>query len=271
MGSRAHDGKFEQVRSFEVHWNLSSIEFGRGCLPRARTIPAKGFVGNESGVRHSDTISGQGQNAATIQFETMRKMRSHLANFAHTCPGGIGDRFMGEEGAAGAVSNSPTNSEFFRRFMKGCHRRMGDVWMPDRPVTIQEIHACLKILEDDWDTFEKDGEGRAKAATTATMLIAGFFAALRGEEIVRADLGAIRKYWDEAVAWVGAEYVPLMLAGRFKREIGEKLFCQPLAAVTKIGSRHQIVVPSDDSQFGSSRSENGTSLSECQRKEGIYG
>jgi hypothetical protein len=102
-------------------------------------------------------------------------------------------------------------------------------------VTIQEIHACLKILEDDWDTFEKDGEGRAKAATTATMLIAGFFAALRGEEIVRADLGAIRKYWDEAVSWVGAEHVPLMLAGRFKREIGEKLFCQPLAAVTKLG------------------------------------
>jgi hypothetical protein len=177
----------------------------------------------------------KGKNAVTIQYETMRKLRSHIANFVHTCPGGIGARFMGEEGAAGAVSNSPTNSEWFRRFMKGCHRRMGDVWMPDRPVTIQELLKCLMLLEEDWEVFEKDPEGRLRAAATATMLITGFFGALRGEEIVRADLGAIRKYWDEAVACAGAEHIPLMLAGRFKREVGEKLFCQPLAATTKSG------------------------------------
>ena len=67
------------------------------------------------------------------------------------------------------------------------------------------------------------------------MLITGFFAALRGEEIVRADLGAIRKYWNEAVTWKGEEHIPLMLAGCFKCKTGEKLFCQPLAAVTKSG------------------------------------
>jgi hypothetical protein len=177
----------------------------------------------------------KGKNAATIQYETMRKLRSHIANFVHTCPGGIGARFMGEEGAAGAVSNSPTNSEWFRRFMKGCHRRMGDVWMPDRPVTMQELWKCLMLLEEDWEVFEKDPEGQLRAAAMATMLITGFFGALQGEEIVRADLGAIRKYWDEAVAWVGAEHIPSMLAGRFKQEVGEKLFCQPLAATTKSG------------------------------------
>jgi hypothetical protein len=91
----------------------------------------------------------RGRNAATIQYETMRKLRSHMANFVHTCPRGIGARFMREEGAAGAVSNSPTNTEWFRRFMKGCHRRMGDVWMPDRPLTIQELLKALELLEED--------------------------------------------------------------------------------------------------------------------------
>jgi hypothetical protein len=104
----------------------------------------------------------RGRNADTIQYETMRKLRSHIANFVHTCPWGIGARFMGEEGAAGAVSNLPTNTEWFRRFMKGCHRRMGDVWIPDRPVTIQELSRCLELLEDDWATFKKDDEGRLK-------------------------------------------------------------------------------------------------------------
>jgi hypothetical protein len=110
---------------------------------------------------------------------------------------GIGDRFMGEEGAAGAVSNSPTSREWFRRFMKGCHWRMGDVWMPDIPLTIREVHCCLKLLKEDWEAFEKDKEGRAKTAITAVMLVSsGFFVALRGEEIVRANLGAIRKHWE---------------------------------------------------------------------------
>jgi hypothetical protein len=174
----------------------------------------------------------RGRNADTIQYETMRKLRSHIANFVHTCPGGIGPRFMGEEGAAGAVLNSPTNAEWFHRFMKGCHRSMGGVWMLDRPVTIQELLKCFALLEDNWVTFEKDDEGRLKAGNVACMLVTGFFAALRGEEIVRADVGAIRKYWDEAIRWPGAQHVPLMLAGRFKRETGEKLFCQPLAAKT---------------------------------------
>jgi hypothetical protein len=112
---------------------------------------------------------------------------------------------------------------------------MGDMWMSDWPVMIQELTRSLEFLDEDWRLFEKDPEGQLRAATTATMLISGFFGALRGEEVVQADLGVIRKYWDEAVAWEGAGHIPLMLAERFKREIGEKLFCQPLVATTKPG------------------------------------
>jgi hypothetical protein len=119
--------------------------------------------------------------------------------------------------------------------MKGCHRRMGDIWMPDRPVTIHELKASLQLSEEDWEAFAKDEQGRVNTALTASMLITGFFAALQGDEIVRTDVGAIRKYWNEAMGWKDAPHVPLMLAGRFKRETGEKLFCQPLATVTKSG------------------------------------
>jgi hypothetical protein len=55
------------------------------------------------------------------------------------------------------------------------------------------------------------------------------------------DLGAIRKHWDEAMEHPNAPHVPLMLAGRFKREIGEKLFCQPLAPESKSGLKMGIV------------------------------
>jgi hypothetical protein len=40
--------------------------------------------------------------------------------------------------------------------MKGCHRRMGDIWMPDRPVMIHELKVSLLLLEEDWEAFAKD-------------------------------------------------------------------------------------------------------------------
>jgi hypothetical protein len=179
----------------------------------------------------------EGRNAPKVQFETVRRLRAHLSNFVHTTPTGVGPSFIGEEGGVAAITNSPTNSMWFRRFMKGMHKRMGDVWIPDRPLTIGEIKASLQILEEDWKLYLKvhDGHGLQKAGLTAIVLISGFFAALRGEEIVRIDIGSMRHHWTEAMGCADGKHVPLMLAGRFKRETGEKLFCQPLATESKSG------------------------------------
>ena len=83
--------------------------------------------------------------------------------------------------------------------------------------------------------FEGEREGKLWMALTAVMMVGGFSAVLHGEEIVRMDLGAIRKHWDEAMCNPDAPHVPLMLAGQFKNEVGEKLFCQPLAPESKSG------------------------------------
>jgi hypothetical protein len=91
------------------------------------------------------------------------------------------------------------------------------------------------LLEDDWMNFEGDLEGKLKMALMSVRLIGGFTAALHGEEIVQMDLGMIRKHWDKAMSHPDAPHVTMMLAGQFKREIGEKLFCQPLAMESKSG------------------------------------
>ena len=112
---------------------------------------------------------------------------------------------------------------------------MGDIWIPDRALLMRELLCCLDLLEDDWNLFSEDPDGRLRTALTAAMLIGGFAGGLRGEEIVRMDLGAMRKHWNEAMNHPDAPHCPLMLAGRFKGEIGEKLFCQPLALESKSG------------------------------------
>jgi hypothetical protein len=61
---------------------------------------------------------------------------------------------------------------------------MGDIWIPDRPLTIRELKCMMELLEEDWELFADDLEGRRQTAITSVTIVVGFFAALRGEEIV---------------------------------------------------------------------------------------
>jgi hypothetical protein len=68
-----------------------------------------------------------GKNVVTVQYETMRKLRSRRSNFVHTTSGKLGSTFIADDGNGGTISPSPTNLDWFKRFMRGCHKRMGDI------------------------------------------------------------------------------------------------------------------------------------------------
>ena len=93
----------------------------------------------------------------------------------------------------------------------------------------------MSILEEDWNKYHEDAEGKNQTALTAAILLGGFVATLRGEKIVQTDIGAMRENWDEAINYPEQSHVPFMLAGRFKGQIEEKLFFQPLAIKMKSG------------------------------------
>ena len=177
-----------------------------------------------------------GNYAKTIQFETVRKVRGCYSNFVHASVGGMGESFIADDTGVTAITRSSSNTLWFRRFMQGMHKRMGDIWIPDRAITIHEVLIAMSILEEDWNSMVEVGDirGMERAALTAVMVIAGFFGGLRGEEITRIDIGLIRKHWEEAIT-AEDKHVPMMLNGRFKKETGEKVFCQPLCVKTKTG------------------------------------
>lgn len=177
-----------------------------------------------------------GRNSANVQFCTIRKVRSAVSNFVHTTPGGVGLSTVGASDTGGhTFTNSPTNSLWFRRFLLGCHKRMGDVWIPDRAITVDELHVALEILEEKWGRTDLDFGERLEVALTGALLVIGFTAALRGEEMPQIDLGPMYKYWEEGDRHPRLKHVPLVLLGRFKQTIGEKLYFQPLAQVTNSG------------------------------------
>ena len=111
----------------------------------------------------------RGRNARHVQFETVRRTRSMYSNVTHTCEGGTGLSLTGSDGSM-TVSNASTNKPWFRRFMLGCHRRMGDVWLPDQPITMKIMEVCLSELEENWTLFEGDPFGRKRTALVACIL-----------------------------------------------------------------------------------------------------
>ena len=183
----------------------------------------------------------QGRNSRHIQFETARKVRSAVSNFYHTLPGGTGLSTVGHGERGGLFfSASTTNSHWYKRFMTGCHRRMGDVWIPDQATTLDEVKAGLEILEEDWQGGPK-GARRTEVALTGAMVIAGFVAALRGEEIPQIDVGLMRKYWTEGLEYTRKRHVPLALAGRFKQTNGTyRIYIHPLADETASGIKIRV-------------------------------
>ena len=239
------DSFWARERSTVVYNNRQVVKYLECCdlLGDLTPLPPKGpwDSGDTFGLRLALTLLlrslDKGNYTKNVQFETVRKVRSAFSNYIHASYGGIESSFIADEGRVQAVTNAASNCLWFRRFMQGMHKRMGDVWIPDRAVTIGEVLAGFKILEEDWKQLVQIGDlkGMESVVLTAVMLIAGFFGGLRGEEVTRMDIGLIRKYWNEATSAEDSPHVPMMLQGRFKKETGDKVFCQPLAVKSHSG------------------------------------
>jgi hypothetical protein len=181
----------------------------------------------------------KGKNAEFVQYKTIRKVRKHFSNFIHTTPGGMGDMFITSDNMVNGVSQSGTNTLWFKIFMKGCYSHMGNVWCPGRPLMMGEALLCQEMLEEDWRTFEKDSIGRLKTALTGFMIAVGLGGGMRGEDIVCIDIGITQKHWKEGQSHPEEPHVPLgMVVGRFKRQIGGKFYIQPLALVSDSGLQY---------------------------------
>lgn len=82
-------------------------------------------------------------------------------------------------------------------------------------MTLDEIHHCFKLLEEDWVAFKDDPTMQLQTTLTGMMILVGGFlgASSWGEELPMLELGAIQKDWEEAVFHPRIPHVPLVLSG----------------------------------------------------------
>jgi hypothetical protein len=131
-------------------------------------------------------------------------------------------------------STCPTNSHWFKRFMLGCRKRMGEDVRPNLALSIKLMMECLARLK--LKIEQSRGERQRHLIAVATYLTVCYAASLRGNEGFMVDLRGLRMLLER-----GGEddakfpHVTVPLLGRFKNEHGERCHLMPLSSTSKSG------------------------------------
>jgi hypothetical protein len=244
---RANLDAFWSVEVFTVESNRKEFDKASRCLefvgvwkegvmPVMGPAPIKDEYGMGQAISMLVQSLDRGQNKRHVQYDTVRKMKSMYSNLWHAILHAL-SRTTAVRGMTKTIqSASPTNTDWFERFMKGMHRRTGDCSRPDQAISIELLLEFHRRLEEELQDAraKKDKPREREVILLGAFSTIGFAAGLRGEETVLTDLGGLRWYWKEAMTH-STPHVPLALRGRFKGELGEQWHYMPLALTSASG------------------------------------
>jgi hypothetical protein len=171
-----------------------------------------------------------GQNDKFVQFGTVQKFRSSFSNIYHASVQGLQATVMAKDTRKMTVTKCPTYGEFFERFVRGLHKRMGEIVKPDRALPLDVLKLIFTVMEKDWNLAATRDERYALAMEGSFYAIA-YCCALRGEEVPLSDLYGIASHWKVAQGHP-TKHVVVALLGRFKGETGENYHLMPIVDVT---------------------------------------
>ncbi len=139
----------------------------------------------------------RGRYAKNVQYETIRKFRSAASNIYNSSLEGQGAMVMTKDTRKLQVTKCPTYSDFFERFIKGLHKRMGDIVRPDRAIAHAIMKELLHLVEQDW--LNAVASDWLSLALEGALYVLAFTLALRGEEVAQVELRGINRYWEQGL------------------------------------------------------------------------
>ncbi|KAL7578000.1 hypothetical protein ACA910_007616 [Epithemia clementina (nom. ined.)] len=206
----------QQAKDMRIQRPMAS--YPRGPFPVADTL------GMVPAIMSLYRLLDKGRNSKTIQWDTMRGMRSMYSNFVHMTPAGTGGAIMSDGRKSMCVTNSTTNSLCFQRFMEGCHKRMGDVRLPDAALTIDVLQALDELWDDLWAeaTQPPNAELLHEVASIGFAVTCGFSSGLQGEELGHIRLCELVTLTTQGLQHPQQLHLILAMEGRFKAGIAQK-------------------------------------------------
>lgn len=121
-----------------------------------------------------------GKYKDTVQFQTMRKIRGVFANAHHASADGYASTaVMAKDTRKLMVTECVTYGTFFENFVRGCHKRMGDIVKPDRAISLDVLHHVMSLVEADYKVA--GSPEKLQFAIEGSFYLIAFCAALRGK------------------------------------------------------------------------------------------
>ena len=94
------------------------------------------------------------------------------------------------------VTKCPTCGLWFEKFMKGCHKHMGEIVRPGRALSPTILLEILSLLNLEWND---NPHHRLDIAAEGAFYVIAFSCALRGEELPLVDLHGTSKHWKQSI------------------------------------------------------------------------
>jgi hypothetical protein len=177
-----------------------------------------------------------GVTETTVQFETVRKMKSAFVNlYQASVENESSAVIVGKDGKKQLIMGVPIYHGWYARAQVGMHHRMGDNVVHDYGLSKQVVMVLQAGSENEWEAARDSAGNRLEIAWLACFVLLGYARALRGEEITKIELSGVRKYFGDVAT--EPRHVTLSLIGRFKQVEGEHQHFLPVAAVTGSGLR----------------------------------
>ena len=124
------------------------------------------------------------------------------------------------------VTNSPTESEWFGRFVRGCKLRMGQISKSDLAMSLDTVLVYMSKVEARVRGAMDDEERRLWVSVGAYSIVC-YVGSLRGNEGFLLDLYGLRLYLDEGREPNSKPHVVVPLLGTIQERAGRAVSSHP--------------------------------------------
>lgn len=169
------------------------------------------------------------------QFATIRRLRSAYTGIYQVSSRGlVEDTVLGSGASQTQLTSSPTESLWFRSFVRGCEKRMGKESDANVAMSGEAVRETLREIMTMVDE-EDDEEEKKQLLCLGSFVVITYVASLRGYETFYVDLAGLRTHLPLGKNHPVHPHVVIPLLGRFKGETGERCHLVPLPLVTSSG------------------------------------
>jgi len=214
----------------------ASLGFKSKLFPPMGPFPLEDSFGMGAAVVILQVSLKPGKYDRHVQFGTIRKFRSAFSNVYHASAQGHEATVLAKDTKKLMVTKCPTYGVWFEKFMKGCHKRMGEIVRPDRALSTTILLEILRLLNVEWI---ENPHCRMSIAAEGAFYVIAFSCALRGEELPLVDLHGTLKHWTPSTT-SDPPHIVIAILGRFKGEIGENYHLLPIVTITASGIDNKL-------------------------------